>query len=314
MPDVVHAYIHMFADDTKLYRAVNTPEDTEALQTDLSKLEQWANQWQLRFNAEKCKVMHLGTNNAKYAYTMQKEGKAVELETTELEKDLGVYIDPGLTFSAHCEQKVNKANKLLGLIRRSYAYLDSDTVKSLYTSLVRPHIEYGNTAWTPRYKKDMELIENVQRRATKLAPTLKDLPYHDRLHALDLPSLYYRRARGDMIETYKHLTGKYSVDADYLRLDDTNTRGHRYKLKKERTNKSVRQQFYSYRIVNAWNGLPSEVVEAPSLNAFKARLDKHWRQYRYCKHPVFDAYNPLNLSWTGLDLIQAYSLTIISSG
>ena len=74
----------------------------------------------------------------------------------------------------------------------------------------------------------MELIENVQHRATKLAPSLKNLPYHDRLHALDLPSLYYRRAQGDMIETYKHLTGKYSVDTEHIKLDDTNTRGHKY--------------------------------------------------------------------------------------
>ena len=98
--------------------AVNTPEDTKTLQTDLTKLKQWTNQWQLRFSAEKCKVMHLGINNTKQDYTKQKDGKAKQLETTDLEKDLGVYIDPGFTFSAHCEQKVNKANKLLGLIRR----------------------------------------------------------------------------------------------------------------------------------------------------------------------------------------------------
>ena len=88
------------------------------------------------------------------------------------------------------------------------------------------------------------------------------------------------------------------MNADYLRLDDTNTRGHRHKLKKERRNKIVRQKFYSHHIVNAWNGLPSEVVEAPSLNAFKANLDKHWRQYRYYKHPVFDAYKHVK---SGLD-------------
>ena len=87
-----------------------------------------------------------------------------------------------------------------------------------------------------------------------------------------------------MIEAYKYLTGKYSVDAEYIKLDNTNTRGHKYKLKNVRTDKSIRQQYFSYRIVNAWNGLPSEVVEAQSLNAFKARLDKHWRQFRYCKH------------------------------
>ena len=76
-----------------------------------------------------------------------------------------------------------------------------------------------------------------------------------------------------MIATYKHLTGKYSVDADYLKMDDTNIRGDRFKSKKGRTNKIVRQQFYSYRIVSVWNGLPLEVVDAPSVNAFKARLE-----------------------------------------
>ena len=108
-----------------------------------------------------------------------------------------------------------------------------------------------------------------------------------------MPSLYYSIAWGDMIETYKHLTGKYSVDAKYIKLDDTTTRGHKYKLKKKRTNKSIRQQYFSCCIVNAWDGLPSEVVEAPSLNAFKARLDKHWRHFRYCKHSVFGAYHPV---------------------
>ena len=67
MPDVVHANIHMFADDTKLYTEVNSPMDAAALQTDLAKLEQWSNTWQLNFNAEKCKVMHLGPKNQNYA-------------------------------------------------------------------------------------------------------------------------------------------------------------------------------------------------------------------------------------------------------
>ena len=83
------------------------------------------------------------------------------------------------------------------------------------------------------------------------------------------------------------------MDADYLKMDDTDTRGHRLKLKKGRTNNTVRQQFYSYRIVSVWNGLPPEVVDAASMNAFEARLDKLWRQYEYCKHPVFDAYKPI---------------------
>ena len=87
--------------------------------------------------------------------------------------------------------------------------------------MIRPHHEYGNTAWTPRFKKDMSLMESVQRCATK------DLPYEDRLRILNLPSLYYRRARGDNIEMFKHMTGRYAVDASYLKLDNSNMRGHK---------------------------------------------------------------------------------------
>ena len=131
------------------------------------------------------------------------------------------------------------------MIRRSYTYLNNDTVKTLYTSLIRPHLKYGNTAWTPRFKKDMSLIESVQRCSTKLSPAIKDLPYEHRLRILNLPSLYYRRARGDMIETFKHMTGRYAVDASYLKLDNSKTRGHIYKLKKER----VKKQSDSYSTV-----------------------------------------------------------------
>jgi len=85
----------------------------------------------------------------------------------------------------------------------------------------------------PSIKKVCELLENAQRPATKLAPALRDLSYVDRITVLDLPSLYYRRSRGDMIETYKHMTGIYAVDAEYIKPDTSFTRGHSFKLKKD---------------------------------------------------------------------------------
>ena len=134
---------------------------------------------------------------------MHKGDMEIELQPSTLEKDLGVYIDPKLTFSSHCEQKVNKANKILGLICRSYVHLDTVTVKTLFTSLVRPHLEYGNASWCPIYRKDSELLENTQRRATKLAPSIKDLSYTDRLIALGLPSLQKsERRRHRDVQTY----------------------------------------------------------------------------------------------------------------
>ena len=99
-------------------------------------------------------------------------------------------VDTKLTFEKHIETVVNQANRMLGLIRRSYTYLDSQSLLKLYTSLVRPTLEYANAAWNPILRRDQILLENVQRRATKLIPVLRDRVYEDRLRTLKLPSLY----------------------------------------------------------------------------------------------------------------------------
>ena len=281
MPEIVNTMIQMFADDTKLFWEIKDAHDRDQLQNDLKALEDWSNEWLLKFNADKCKVMHLGKSQGEFKYTMTKDDHPIELEKTTLKKDLGVHVDPSLTFSAHCEQQVNKANRLLGLIRRSYTYIDGDSLVKLFTALVRPHLEYANAVWYPVYKKDSTLLENVQRRATKLVPGLRDEPYETRLQRLKLPSLQYRRVCGDMIELFKHITGIYRVDADYIKLDNSITRGHDKRLKKQRASKIVRQNFLTFRATNTWNSLPQEVVAAPTLNAFKARLDKHWTKFRF---------------------------------
>ena len=196
------------------------------------------------------------------------------LLSTELEKDLGVNMDPSLKFSKHTEIKVNKANRILGLIRRSYEFLDGESLKRLYMALVRPHLDYCNSVCFPRLIKDKKLLEGVQRRATKLIPDLSNLPYEERLTKLDMPSLQYRRLRGDMIEVYKIVHGFYGVSVDVLpRETATLTRGHTFKLKKRYCRTATRQAFFSYRVVDAWNSLPNFVVTAPSINSFKSRLD-----------------------------------------
>ena len=88
---------------------------------------------------------------------------------------------------------------------------DANTMKLLFTSLVRPHLEYANAIWSPRLKKDNNLIEGVLRRATKLIPGMKDLDYSERLKKINIPSMKYRRERGDMIEVYKFIHGKYDM-------------------------------------------------------------------------------------------------------
>ena len=120
------------------------------------------------------------------------------MEETIAEKDVGVTIDNKLSFDKHITEKVNKANSIIGVIRRTLEYLDLKTFRMLYVSLVRPHLEYANPVWNPYLKKHIDMLENIQRRATKLIPILSDLSYEDRLRRLKLPPLSYRRFRGDM--------------------------------------------------------------------------------------------------------------------
>ena len=156
--------------------------------------------------------------------------------------------------------------------------IDSVNFKPLYNTYVRPHLEYCIQAVGPYMAQDYEALEKVQRRATKLIPGLTHLPYEERLHRLNMHSIKRRVLRGDLIETFKILSGKTKLDpAQFFEEDrDTCTRGHEKKLKVKRTSLKSRAMFFSNRVVPYWNKLPQEVVGAETVNAFKNRLDKYW--------------------------------------
>ena len=118
-------------------------------------------------------------------------------------QDLGIILDHQLKFHLHTTEVAAKANRLLGLIKKSFDYLDSDMLTKLFTAFVRPTLEYSNAVWGPFFVLDQRKVKKVQRGATRLLPSLRDKPYEERLAALQLPSLAYRRHRGDMILLYK---------------------------------------------------------------------------------------------------------------
>ena len=278
MPDEVKFSIcKLFADDCKLYGTVGDAENK--LQMDLANLEHWSKSWQLPFNATKCKVMHLGYKNPKKTYHLNDQ----VLDVTDSEKDLGVIIDNSLRFHDHTASAVKKANQILGVIKKSYNTRDKTTICTLYKGLVRPHLEYGNAIWGPFLLGDIRKVEAVQRRATKLIPNLQDKPYQDRLKALELPSLVYRRMRGDMILMYKVMNGLVRIDRSLMFTPMTlnNTRGHPQKVFKHHATKLPRTNSFSQRTVNDWDTLPRYVIEAPSINSFKERLDNHWERLMY---------------------------------
>lgn len=189
----------------KFFSAVNTPEQKQKVQRDIISVEKWAVGWKMYmyFNTQKCKHLHLGKDENIATYMMHPENNELAIQKVTSEKDLGVIVDNKLLFREHMSTKVATANKVLGLIFRTFTYMDQDMFVSLYKSLVRPHLEYATPVWTPLYKKDSIALENVQRRATRLVSSLSTLTYQERLVKLGLPSLEYRRFRADVIEVYE---------------------------------------------------------------------------------------------------------------
>ena len=280
LPDEVteNTEVYLFADDTKLYRKIINKDDHNILQSDLNKLHTWSKKWLLRLHPDKCKVIKVGPQIDDNQYFLN----GVLLEDTEHEKDIGETVDKDLKFDVHMQDKISKANKVMGVVRRSFSYMDCDIFNKLYEALVRPHLEYANPVWSPSLKKNIIAIENVQRRATKSIASLRDLSYEERLRSLKLPTLIYRRLRDDMIETYKTTSEKYDKEIQNIfpmytdHVKRSGNRGHSKKIFKQRAKRNFRKNFFTNRVIDFWNLLPESVISAPSVKSFERRLDKHW--------------------------------------
>ena len=261
-----------FADDTKVCKSVSNGRDREVIQADLDKLHEWSVQWQMKFNVDKCSVVHFGKHNVNHTYNLGN----TDLKSSQRERDLGVIVDSSGKWAEQCNVAVKNANCTLGIIKRHIKSRRKDIMLKLYKSLVRPKLEYCVQAWCPYLKKDIENIERVQHRATRLIQECRDFSYENRLVSTGLIRLEKRRERGDLIEVFKLLKGLTNVDyRNFFQLViNSRTRGHSYKLVKSRSKLEIRSKFFSQRVINSWNSLSQHVVEAESVNSFKNRLDK----------------------------------------
>jgi len=200
------------------------------------------------------------------------------LQRVQEEKDLGITVTSDLKPSVQCSKAVAKAAmQVLGVIKRNFVLNDVEDFRLLFNGFVRPHLEYCVHVWSPYLRKDIDSIEKVQRRATKLVKGLKNKSYEERLQALGITSLEKRRIRGDLIQVFRIVRSFDRIKVDELfEFDDGGghvLRGHNWKLKVKRCRLQVRKCFFTQRIINVWNKLPEYIVESSSVVMFKKRLD-----------------------------------------
>ena len=270
----------LFADDMKVYRVlINTEEDVKGLQNDLTRLQSWTTDWQMKFNTEKCEVMRIQkkTDSSSPHYHLGGD----ELKVVTEVKDLGIYINSSLSWSLQANKCASKANSILGFIKRTVGQKNPKLFSKLYKTLVRPILEYCSPVWCPYLKKDIDILEKVQRRASRCALGIsgRDMSCEERLKYLKWPTLEQRRSFSLLTECYKTINQLNGLDPlEYFTFAHEYRplrANHRFKLKCKLAKLNCYKYSFFIRIVNDWNKLPREVAESENLNVFKDRLKRY---------------------------------------
>nr|XP_047122881.1 uncharacterized protein LOC124806201 [Hydra vulgaris] len=243
-PEVVLNTFKMYADDSKIIAIEDSIDKQAEIQTDLDNIVKWCNNWGNEQNCKKCKVMRFGNQKIfrgiDKTYTMNINEMIYDLSNSVLERDLGVFVQPDMRWKHQTQVCVNKASKILGLLKNAFESRDCYMWKILYTTYVRLHLEFAAPAWSPPNVAEISMLERVQRRATKIPYSNRMLSYEKRLVKMDLINLNLRRKRGDLIHLYKILNNLEFVNLNVkpvykssIKLDGpcSSIRGLKYKIR-----------------------------------------------------------------------------------
>jgi len=274
LPDCVHSQVRLFADDTIVYRKINSPNDVDSLQEDLGRLEGWEKRWQMEFHPGKCQVIRVTKSPKPLDTNYYLHGH--KLEVVSSAKYLGVTISNDLKWNVHLQNVKNKANRTQGMLRRNLKISSPNIKQMAYQGLVRPQLEYCSTVWDPHNKKYIQSLEMVQRRAARwvLGRYHNTSSVTDMLNHLQWPTLEARRRDARLCMMFKVVHNLVAiVPLQYLTPVVRRTRlSHPYSfIQLQAKNEDYRNSFFPRTVVQ-WNMLPPEVVLAPSLDAFKGRL------------------------------------------
>ena len=272
LPDNVKSNIKLFADDLKLIGNANRHED---ILEDLKELEYWEHLWLLKFNVDKCKVVHVKHNdNPHHDYFLD----GLKLKESDQERDLGVLTSDTLLWNDQIKSCIAKANKMISWIVRNLVLREKNVMLSVYKMLIRPHLEYCVQLWNPvpehgSWSLILEL-EGVQRRFTRLIDEIGTLPYSERLASLNLTTLAERRIRGDLIEVFKALNGFSSLGSIFnISRSGLKLISGEVKRTSSAKVKTLHKHFLTERVVMVWNMLPFEVKSSLTVKDFKINLE-----------------------------------------
>ena len=268
-----------YADDIRIFRFFKSEsmpqiENSRLLQRDIDALSTWSEKWDLKFNLKKCCVLHFGRSNIKADYKIEN----TLLVKKEQEKDLGVIFSTNFKFDQHISMIAKKANRQLGIIKKVFGKRKLDTIIPLYKTFVRPHLEYNSTIWSPHTKKNEKIIEKVQKRMCNLIyGSHSSLSYQEKLKSAGLLSMKTRRLKHDLISVYKMKNNL--IDLNFEDFFQTNqykkTRGSIFKLVVPKSNKIIRQHFFTCSIIKHWNQLKSSDINAWNINLFKKKVIRY---------------------------------------
>ena len=269
LPDGLLSCVSLFADDLKMYASA---ANKDTIQNDLNMLVIWQDKWLLKFNTKdlKCKVLHIGKGNPCNQYYL--EDSLLPIVLTE--KDLGVLVSNDWTWNQHIDSCIKKAKSCIAWITRNVISRSPEVMLKLYKSLVRPHLEYCVQLWAPMASHgnwtSILAIEDIQRTFTRMIDGIGLLTYENRLENLGLTTLLERRARGDLIETFKILNGFSNYGDSLFKL----SRSGKKIISRPSDENKFKYEFFSRRVINYWNKLPSSVTDATSVDSFKNKLEK----------------------------------------
>ena len=271
----------IFADDLKLYfyipiSKLNDANFIEVIQEDINILFNTASSWGLTFAADKCVHLRFARSVQVPVVGSFYNLNGVPIQSRSSHKDLGITVESSLKFHQHIRNTVNKAGGISSNLLKSTVCRSADFMTALLISDIRPLTDFCSQLWGLGYLGDLRLIESVQRRWTKQVQGLHDLPYLERLRKLDLFSVKAKMERYDLISCYKIFHGLSPITPSdlFIMAPDARTRGHRFKIRVQFAATEVRKRFFTHRVVEPWNSLPSNVVDASSLPVFKTRLHR----------------------------------------